>query len=76
MAVTALDVAFAPGDLVYAVAEGGERISARIVGGPHADGEWEVVILCDPDDWELHQAGGKPGGYWEEWKYPWPVESI
>lgn len=65
-----------PGDLVTALSKGGERIPARVVSGPEVQGEFTVVILCDPDDWDIHRAGGKPGGYWEEWKYPWPVESI
>ena len=65
------------GALVWAIAENGQRRPARVVIGPHHSGEFEVVVLCEPDDWETVQAGERPADdYWGEACFVWPVEAI
>lgn len=65
------------GDLVWAIAEDGERRPARVVIGPHQSGEFEVVVLCEPEDWETVQAERRPpDDYWGEACFVWPVEAI
>ena len=64
---------FERGDVVWRRTQDG-REPARIVIGPHTDGDFEIVILCDPDHW----PEGPPTSedYWGEWMYPWPVEAL
>lgn len=65
------------GALVWTVDENGERRPAWVVVGPHNSGEFEVVILCEPEDWEVVEAGGRPDAdYWGETCFPWPVEAV
>ncbi len=65
------------GALLWIVDENGERRPARVVVGPHYSGEFEVVILCEPKDWEVVEAEGRPDDdYWGEACFPWPVEAV
>lgn len=61
------------GDLVWRLTEKG-RSPARIVIGPHHHGDFEIVILCDPEHWP--EGPGTADDYWGEWMYPWPVEAL
>lgn len=65
------------GSLVWTVDENGEKNPARVVIGPHYSGEFEVVILCEPEDWGAVEAEGRPDDdYWGEACFPWPVEAV
>ncbi|HSH60875.1 MAG TPA: hypothetical protein VK988_14810 [Acidimicrobiales bacterium] len=64
-----------PGDEVHALSERGP-LHMRVVSGPTHDGEFEVLWLCDPEDWDVLTSGGNPGDEWDEWKVPWPIESV
>jgi hypothetical protein len=65
------------GTLVWTVSEDGETRPARVVIGPHFQGEFEVVVLCEPADWAVVEAEGRPSGdYWGEACFVWPVEAI
>ncbi|HKY16327.1 MAG TPA: hypothetical protein VJM33_15480 [Microthrixaceae bacterium] len=64
---------FERGELVWRRTSDG-RTPARIVVGPHADGDFVVVILCDPEHWP--EGPGSADDYWGEWMYPWPVEAL
>ena len=67
---------YEPGDLVLAVTHDGDRVPARVVRGPHRSGEFVVVVLCDPKHWPDGPEGSDPLGYWDEWRYEWPVDAI
>jgi hypothetical protein len=65
------------GALVWTIAEDQQRHPARVVIGPHWSGEFEVVVLCEPEDWETVQAERRPtDDYWGEACFVWPVEAI
>lgn len=67
----------ARGDLVWTMAEDGQRRPARVVVGPHWSGDFEVVVLCEPEDWEAVQDERRPTrDYWGEACFAWPVEAI
>ena len=67
----------ARGALVWTVAEDGQKRLARVVLGPHYQGEFEVVVLCEPDDWEVVDAEARPSDdYWGEACFVWPIEAI
>lgn len=66
---------FVRGDHVNRVTDQG-LIPARVVIGTHMEGEFEVVILCDPADWPDGPLSESDEGYWGEWMYPWPVECV
>ena len=65
------------GALVWTVAEDGKRRPARVVIGPHYQGEFEVVVLCEPEHWEVVQAEGRPPD--DDCGvacFVWPIEAI
>lgn len=66
-------MAFERGDLVWRRTDEG-RTPARVVIGPHTAGDFEIVILCDPEHW----PEGPPvaDDYWGEWMYAWPTEAL
>lgn len=65
------------GALVWTVADGGQRILRRVVVGPHWQGEFEVVVLCELEEWQTVQADSRPSNdYWGEACFAWPVEAI
>ena len=65
------------GALVWAVGEDGQRRPARVVVGPHYQGEFEVVIICDLEDWDVVESGRRPSDdYWGEACFAWPVEAV
>ena len=65
------------GSLVWTIHENDERRLARVVVGPHYQGEFEVVVLCEPQDWVEVEADCRPADdYWGEACFTWPVESI
>jgi hypothetical protein len=64
------------GDLVWTIAEDLQRRPARVVIGAHWRGEFEVVVLCEPEDWDAVQAEQRPTwDYWGEACFVWPVEA-
>lgn len=63
------------GDLVLRVTEEG-TYPARVLIGPHTDGEFDIVVLVDPEHWPDGPAGGTAEDYWGEWMYAWPVECL
>jgi len=65
------------GALVWTIAEDQQRHPARVVIGPYQSGEFEVVVLCEPEDWETVQAERRPtNDYWGEACFVWPVEAL
>jgi hypothetical protein len=64
-----------PGDEVIALSVDGP-LPMRVVEGPTADGDFEVMVLCEPKDWKVVEACGTPGDEWNEWRTPWPIEAI
>jgi hypothetical protein len=51
----------------------GNRVNSR----PHHQGEFEVVILCEPEDWEAVESEARPSNdYWGEACFVWPIEAI
>ena len=70
-------VDLARGSLVWTLAEDGQKRPARVVIGPHWQGEFEVVIVCNPEHWEAVEAETRPpDDYWGEACFAWPVEAI
>lgn len=67
--------ALRPGDEVAALSKDGP-IPMRVLSGPVRDGEFEILWLCDPTDWDTLQSGGRPGDEWDEWSVPWPLEAL
>lgn len=64
-----------PGDKVIALSVEGP-LPMRVIDGPVVDGEFEVMILCEPADWAVLEAGGAPGDIWDEWRFAWPIEAL
>jgi hypothetical protein len=63
------------GDEVTALSKDGP-LPMRVLSGPVHDGEFEILWLCEPKDWDALQSGGEPGDEWDEWRVPWPLEAV